>query len=218
MEFVGHPKTKRFFRDIVVTEKLDGTNACVILEPLYDNENPRVQVDDFLLDFGIMDEATQKRINGGIGIYHYKGTDFIVGAQSRNRLITPAQDNAGFAKWVVNNIVTLIEDLGPGRHMGEWYGQGIQRNYGLDHKRFALFNTHRYSKTEFTTPNLSTVPVLYHGPLSELGIKATAAELRMFGSQAVEGFMNPEGVCVYHEQARQIFKYTPDHNEDGHKG
>ena len=64
-------------------------------------------------------------------------------AGSRNRWITPEDDNYGFATWVYENKDALITLLGPGRHFGEWYGSGIGPGYGLKEKRFALFNTYR---------------------------------------------------------------------------
>ena len=38
--------------------------------------------------------------------------------------------------------------------------------------------------------------------------------LKQGGSRAVEGFMNPEGVCIYHEAKGHIYKVTFD---DRHK-
>jgi hypothetical protein len=32
IEFQGWPKTPRLFRDMIVTEKIDGTNSAVIIE------------------------------------------------------------------------------------------------------------------------------------------------------------------------------------------
>ena len=58
--------------------------------------------------------------------------EFLTG--SRNRWITPEDDNAGFARWALENKEKLLQ-LGPGRHFGEWWGSGIQRRYGLDRKR-----------------------------------------------------------------------------------
>ena len=66
-------------------------------------------------------------------------------AGSRSQWITPAQDNYGFAKWVEGNKAELLK-LGPGYHYGEWWGQGIQRNYSLREKRWSLFNVSRWSK------------------------------------------------------------------------
>ena len=51
------------------------------------------------------------------------GTEIYAG--SRNRWVTPEDDNAGFANWVYPNKDALIKLLGPGRHYGEYYGSGI---------------------------------------------------------------------------------------------
>lgn len=174
--FVGWPKIARLFRECVITEKIDGTNAAV----------------------GILKDGR---------IY----------AQSRKRIITPDSDNFGFATWVAENAGTLLDDLGPGLHFGEWWGRGIQRGYGLDERRFSLFNTARYAAQEFYTPNLSVVPVLYKGPFSTNAVTARVEELRELGSVAAPGFDNPEGVVVYHVAANQSFKVTIE-NDEAQKG
>ena len=105
-------------RPPVFTEKIDGTNACIVIA----YKNP--------------DENT----------IAFKDVDRIITsiwAQSRTRLITPKNDNYGFAKWVEANWEDLLS-LGEGYHYGEWWGQGIQRGYGLTEKRFSLFNTRRW--------------------------------------------------------------------------
>ena len=65
-------------------------------------------------------------------------------AGSRNRWLTLEQDNFGFARWVAEHEQELRDGLGVGSHYGEWWGAGIQRRYGLDHKRFSLFNVGRW--------------------------------------------------------------------------
>jgi len=62
--------------------------------------------------------------------------------QSRTKFITPQDDYKGFANWVEKNKSALIEQLGYGIHYGEWWGAGLGRGYGLNEKRFSLFNTH----------------------------------------------------------------------------
>ena len=157
MDFKEWPKTPRLNRDITITEKIDGTNAAVI----------------------ISDEGA-------------------VSAQSRSRLITPGKstDNYGFAGWVEKNANTLLTDLGPGYHYGEWWGAGIQRGYGCSPgvKVFSLFNSFRWKDAEFYTPGLDVVPVLYSGPFSQDAIESAVQELRDGGSRANLGFMRPEGV------------------------
>src|SRR5690606_23517611 len=66
-------------------------------------------------------------------------------AGSRNRWLTPDKDNFGFARWVAERAEALIPVLGPGLHYGEWWGKGIQRGYGVENKRFSLFNTARWA-------------------------------------------------------------------------
>ena len=135
-------------------------------------------------------------------------------AGSRSRWITPADDNAGFARWVEANAAELMK-LGPGRHFGEWWGAGIQRRYGLTEKRFSLFNTGRW--TDDVRPACChVVPVLYSGLFSTEVVDETLRKLAAEGSAAAPGFMKPEGVVVYLNAARKLFKKTLE--GDAHKG
>lgn len=171
MEFVGFPKIARLSRDIIITEKLDGTNAQILIEP--------------------------------------NGTIF---AASRTRYVTPESDNYGFAGWVQRNAEDLL-NLGIGRHFGEWYGNGINRNYGLKEKRFALFNTLRWADKAIPTC-CELAPVLYTGPFDTKVIDIALHNLAQFGSVAVPGYMKPEGIIIYHVAANVMFKKTID--GDGH--
>lgn len=140
-------------------------------------------------------------------------------AGSRNRWITPEDDNYGFARWVEVHRTELLR-LGPGHHYGEWWGAGIQRRYGLAEKRFSLFNTGRWGEGGKDRDKLPAcchvVPVLYEGQFDTLIVDTIAADLKASGSTAAPGFMQPEGIVVYVAAARKLFKYTLD--GDGHKG
>lgn len=138
------------------------------------------------------------------------GEDGTVAAQSRKRLITPEDDNFGFARWVAANAGALADELGPGRHFGEWWGSGIQRGYGLakGEKRFSLFNTARYADAPLDVDGLGVVPVLYEGPMSTGFVNSTLTLLGATGSQAAPGFMDPEGIVIFHSAAQQMFKVT----------
>lgn len=183
--FVEFASISRLSRDMIVTEKLDGTNAQVtILE------------------------------------------DGRVIAGSRNRWITPEQDNFGFARWVAEHADDL-RALGPGSHYGEWWGAGIQRRYGLSEKRFSLFNTGRWTspyndrRSEIDTrcaevPLCHVVPVLSRHTFDTAFVDSALESLAQLGSAAAPGFMQPEGVVVYHAASRTLFKKTLD-KHDGHK-
>lgn len=164
----------RLLRDMVVTEKIDGTNALVSVS--------------------------------GEGV---------VRAGIRTRWITPESDNFGFAAWVRDNEESL-RTLGPGLHFGEWWGRGIQRGYGLDERRFSLFNVWRWNESN-VPPCCHVVPVLYRGDFCTAEVKEQLAILKEIGSYAAPGFMQPEGLVVFHAKSGQLFKVTLDKN-DGHKG
>ncbi len=171
-EFREWPKIPRLNREITVSEKIDGTNACV----------------------WISDDLEE------------------VGAQSRNKWITPKDDNAGFARWVEANAEELLK-LGPGYHYGEWWGQSIGRKYGLSEKRFSLFNTHRWSDPATRPACVGCVPVLWQGNYKDLDLASILGKLRTEGSVAAPGFMKPEGVVIYHHAADQMFKVLLEGDE-----
>ncbi|WP_405620269.1 RNA ligase family protein [Streptomyces sp. NBC_00076] len=214
-EFIEWPKTKRLFRDIVVTEKLDGTNSAIHISKGTAVEYPSTTFDAYPLKSGE---------------FYVDGHVWRVTAQSRRRIITPGKttDNYGFAAWVHDNAADLIHILGEGVHFGEWWGRGIQRGYALDGKVFSLFNTARWREVDEsnTSPEMraldsgigaeiGAVPVLYDGPFREVSIVNALDRLRLTGSVAAPGFMTPEGVCVFHTQTRNVFKVTLDNNDSG---
>ena len=154
-----------------------------------------------------------KRVNTSVVITEkIDGTNGIIGidetgkiwAGSRTRWLTETADNYGFYKWVMEN-ETELKRMGEGYHYGEWYGKGIQRGYGLDHRRFALFNVGRWK--EWRPECCETVPVLYSGEWAGDTIGLVAKQLREGGSVAVPGFTNPEGLVVYHNASSHLFKY-----------
>jgi hypothetical protein len=124
---------------------------------------------------------------------------------SRTRWITPAADNNGFSRWAHEHKDELMQ-LGAGHHFGEWWGNGIQRKYNQPCKRFSLFNTNRWKDERPACCDL--VPVLYEGMFTQAAIEETLALLRGNGSYAAPGFMQPEGIVIYHHAAKQLFKKT----------
>lgn len=191
--FEAWPKIPRLNREMIVTEKIDGTNAAVIIE---------------------RGAPADSQMGWIAGISH-DGGFYKVGAQSRTRLITPQDDNYGFARWVEENAQALVETLGEGRHFGEWWGNGIQRGYGLPKgdKRFSLFNTSRWNDADLSAvPGLGVVPVLYRGVFSHDTITTIVGNLREYGSAVGQGY-RAEGVVVYLPAARQLFKVLVENDE-----
>jgi hypothetical protein len=170
-EFIAFPKMSRYSREVIVSEKIDGTNAQ---------------------------------------IYIGDGGEFLTG--SRTKWITPEDDNYGFARWANSHKAELME-LGPGRHFGEWWGQGIQRKYGLNEKRFSLFNVARWS--EGRPECCHVVPVLWRGDFSDFNPVLVMDRLFLSGSVAAPGFNKPEGIVIFHTHANLGFKKTFDKDGTG---
>lgn len=199
--FVGFPKIARLSRNIMVTEKIDGTNAQVHIRRIFDPETGAVRE---YLESGV---DTQVHLEDG--------SPALVRAGSRSRWISTADDNFGFAKWVYANAHQLAA-LGEGSHFGEWWGLGIQRGYGMEHKRFSLFNAARWT-IDNSPECCDVVPILYEGMFSQVSIDGCIDGLRNHGSVASPGYMNPEGIIVWHEAARIYFKKTL-HKDDEWNG
>ena len=135
---------------------------------------------------------------------------------SRNRVITPEDDNHGFATWATERQQELFNLLGEGRHYGEWWGQGIHRKYGLDEKRFSLFNASRWSGLDGNqVDGVHVVPILFEGLFTTDNVDFELMRLHDVGSSAAPGFRNPEGIVVFHKPSQTTFKLTFEHDETG---
>jgi hypothetical protein len=205
MQFTPFPKMARLFRECIISEKIDGTNSSILISETTDEERSSQSWD-------------QQKIIAIVG-------SFTIRAGSRSRWITPSDDNFGFASWVNQNRDELIK-LGTGHHFGEWWGQGIQRKYGLDHKRFSLFNTIRWVEHDKEPQQIPSadprivkmqerapacchvVPVLYRGLFETSYVDDALTMLVEDGSVAAPGFMKPEGVVTYHVAGNVGFKTT----------
>ncbi len=119
--------------------------------------------------------------------------DLLVG--SRNRYITPDDDNFGFATHVYAHKEEFLK-LGLGRHDGEWAGPGINKGEGLAQKTFVLFDARKFPEGRPLPPQTAVVPVLYKGTVDFIIIQEALADLKTNGSKLVPGFMHPEGIVA----------------------
>jgi RNA ligase len=215
-DFRPWPSIPRWNTNVTITEKIDGANGCIVITEL-----------PLRPDLGLGGKVYQMAPVSCLATVYLTESDqmFAVRAQSRNRFVTTGGDLMGFGDWVEANAVALVATLGVGYHFGEWWGNGIQRNYGLPQgdKRFSLFNTSRWTPDLFeddiaSVPGLGVVPVL--GRTTAIYVNDllghVVRNLHELGSAAVPGYANPEGVVIYHGAANQTFKYTI--GGDKHKG
>jgi hypothetical protein len=183
---------------MVISEKIDGTNGTIALVAL-DSESKlsvakeSAEVLDILPGFGDGD------------------TPLAILAGSRNRWLTEVNDNFGFAKWVMENAGELAQ-MGPGWFRGEWWGRGIQRGYDQTKRNFSLFIG---AKPASLPECVNFVPTLYAGKFSECQVEQTLQDLQKYGSTASPGYMNPEGIVIYHTASGGMLKKTFEADELG---
>lgn len=212
--FTPFPKISRLFRPIIITEKIDGTNTAVVIS----DDVPYGYKNNDIIGPAILINSDRHNLYG----YNlYDWSSVLVYAQSRSRVISPEDDNFGFAEWVREHAHELAIGLGVGTHFGEWWGRGIQRGYGLNEKRFSLFNTARWdgkiNDNGTYRPNCChVVPTLAElENFDTMAIIEVLSELKKNGSYAAPGFMNPEGIVTYHRHSNSLFKTTIKNDDKG---
>lgn len=168
IEFRSFPKIMHVKKlEMAITQKIHGTNAQIFIKKAFNEWQPA--------ECGYQDYA--------------------VFAGSRNRWLSPDDDNFGFSKWVIDNRQELIDKLGEGRHYGEWAGPGINSGEGLDRKVFCLFDWRKFINADLPI-RCTTVPVLYQGVLSLDAMQSCMDKLKTNGSYLAPGFMKPEGIVI----------------------
>jgi hypothetical protein len=184
MEFKSFDKISKYSPlKMTITQKIHGSNAQIVIYPKYE------------------DYEETKLI----------GHDVYVG--SRNRWISPGDDNFGFAAYVEANKAEIIEKLGPGTHFGEWAGPGINSGEGLAEKTFIIFNHKRFPASRPLPPQMRVVPVLYEGVYSEEAINNEFGFLRLHGSHLVPDFMRPEGIVIEINDKRYKKVFEPEETQ-----
>ena len=195
MLFTGFPKISRLSRDCIITEKIDGTNGQLYFFAEVDKSIPKT--------------ATNVTSEDNPNYY-------FMSVGSRKRWLTPEDDNFNFAKWAWENKDELFTLLGPGRHYGEWFGSGIQRNYGLQsgERWLSLFNTTKHEGIQNRTKlNLTTVPILRKNTFTTQIVEEALSDLKKYGSFLVPSFKNPEGIVIYHTGSGTLYKKTLENDE-----
>jgi hypothetical protein len=202
MKFIEFKKIPRLSREVIVTEKIDGSNGQIYIV----KEEELTSIDDY---FFIEEHLLARKDN------------LLMFAGSRNRWlqIGKQNDNMGFATWVKENAEELFQ-LGEGCHFGEYYGKSIQRGYGLDHKRFALFNVSKWAnqneplaeEQSYCPKCCEVVPTLYVGDFDTQKIYEALVMLKWDGSRAVPGYTLPEGIIIFHTASGHYYKKTVEND------
>lgn len=162
------------------------------------------------------DVCVTEKLDGTNGLIYFNEDLSEMKVGSRSRWITPEEDNYGFAKWCIANREELSK-LGEGYHYGEWWGNGIQRRYGMPRKVFSLFNVNKWYDDDLRPQCCDVVPVLYNGLVTGEMIETFKKPLPFSIAAQKYGveFNKPEGVMMYFTKGNLYFKAP---TEKGAKG
>ena len=185
-EYPKYPSIERFENIYsVISEKVDGTNGLMEIHEVFPKPDSDVT---HVVTFG-----------------------------SRNKWIDVHSDNAGFANFFtphIDKIVRVPEILKanavneldnrnkacnmPIRIYGEWFGQSIQRTYGLKQKLFMPFHTLlAKALIEAGVPNIIEPFIFYTGKFDKSISDGFMDTLKTHGSCVVPGYFQAEGIVVY---------------------
>lgn len=183
-QFEDFPKMARWSRDVIVTEKIDGTNAQILI------------TDDGEFFTGSRTRwITPEMDNHGFSAWAHKHREELM-------QLGPGRH---FGEWWGSGIQRgygLTEKRFSLFNAARWCMAGMPPEQ--------IPNADpRIVKFQDVLPAcVGTVPVLYRGPMDGLDVDALIQGLRDNGSRAAHGFMKPEGLIVFHVAAGVGFKKT----------
>lgn len=190
MEFQDFPKMARLSRECVITEKIDGTNAQILI-----GEDGSIQAgsrtrwitpddDNFGFAAWVAANADQLRL---LGPGRHFGEWWGAGIQRKYN-----QDEKRFS--LFNTLRWCAHDAEPAQ--------------------IPSADPRAEPKYQTRVPScVSVVPVLYRGLFDTDEVNAAITRLRIDGSAAAPGFMKPEGVVVFHIAGNVGFKKTLEKDE-----
>ncbi len=198
-DFQEFPKIPRLFRECVITEKIDGTNAQILVP-----EDPAAPVmagsksrwleatktgDNYGFAAWVNEHADELR--AGLGPGRHYGEWWGAGVQRKYNVPEKRLSLFNVARWTKETATVGTPLLSP----------SDPRSPG--------------KLRELAPPCCDVVPVIYVGEFGSDIVKKTLTRLEVEGSVAAPGFDKPEGIVVWHAAAQQLFKVTL--GSDGHK-
>lgn len=191
LEFQEFPKMPRLSRDIIITEKIDGTNAQLLItdsgEMLIGSRTRWITTQDDNYGFARWVEGNKQELLK-LGAGRHFGEWWGSGIQR------------GYGLQKGEKIFSLF-------NVGRW------ALYGAEPKRILTADP-RIEKYQEVLPEIcSLVPELYRGQFDTQKIDAVLEDLKVNGSYASKGFMKPEGIVVFHIAGNVGFKKTIEKDE-----
>ena len=184
MEFQGFPKLARWSREIIVTEKIDGTNACILIG----------DAGEFLTGSRTR-WITPADDNFGFSRWAHEHKDELM-------QLGPGRH---FGEWWgagIQRKYGLIEKRFSLFNASRWCAHDSQP------KEIVGADPRIVKHQERVPACCGVVPVLYQGSMDPEGIDQSMRYLNECGSRAAPGFRDPEGIVIFHVAAGVGFKKT----------
>lgn len=189
MEFVEFAKMPRLMREIIVSEKIDGTNACVGITDygeLFAGSRSRwITPKDDNFGFAAWVQAHRDELLT-LGPGRHFGEWWGAGIQRRYGQTEKRLSLFNVSRWAL---------------------------HGTEPKQVATADPRVMKTQDVLPPCCGLVPVMYQGPFDMAAVDACIERLRLTGSVAAPGFPKPEGVVVFHTASNVGFKCTLEHDE-----
>jgi len=186
VDFQEFPKIARLSRDIIITEKIDGTNAQILITE-----------DGDLIVGSRTKWITPQDDNAGFARW-------VEGNKSELLKLGVGRH---FGEWWGGGI-----QRGYGLPKGEkrlsLFNVSRWALYGTVPKRILTADPRIEKYQDMLPEGISLVPELYRGEFDTRKISDVLEELKTNGSSAVKGFMKPEGIVVFHIAGNVGFKKT----------
>jgi hypothetical protein len=191
MEFTEFPKMARFSREIVITEKIDGTNAQVLI------------TEDGDMFFGSRTKwITPEDDNAGFARW-------AVGNRDELLKLGPGRH---FGEWWGSGIQRGY-GLPKGEKRFSLFNVGRWCLYGKTPKRIETADPRIEKYQEVLPESCLLVPEIYRGSFNTQHIDTVLETLKENGSYAAPGFMRPEGIVIFHIAGNVGFKKTIEKDE-----
>lgn len=191
LEFQDFPKMARLSREIIITEKIDGTNAQILI-----TENG-----DFLTGSRTR-WITPQDDNFGFAKWAQENKDDLMNLGVGRH----------FGEWWGSGI-----QRGYGLQKGEkrfsLFNVGRWALHGTEPKQIITADPRIVKFQDVLPMCCSLVPELYRGMFDTVAIDNVLKNLKENGSYANAGFMKPEGIVVYHIAGGVGFKKTIEKDE-----
>ena len=188
-DFLEFPKMARLSRECIITEKIDGTNAQILItedgQMLTGSRTRWVTPADDNFGFAAWCAAHKDELMT-LGVGRHFGEWWGAGIQRKYGIGEKRLSLFNVSRWCLHGNGPLIIPSADPRIV-------------------------KYQ--DVLPPCVGLVPVLHRGLFTTDACEAAIADLRANGSKAAPGFRKPEGIVCFHVAANAGFKKTLDRDE-----